>query len=190
MIDSKNILWWRWARPGDGPGDEPAEQLLLPAEQGAAGRGVQLQRSLLPPPAHRGAPAQAIICQIPCPTYQPGTGARSVHRNFSIQIFFLFFENLKFFWWNWNYNFFFGSGSVEIIVHTDPHRWCKVIFINVFYFKNIALFLGFFDNVSKHGPALGHVLWEVPLLSDWLEVSNAALWLAGGNHCCSLIGWR
>jgi hypothetical protein len=29
---------------------------------------------------------------------------------------------------------------------------------------------GFFDNVSKHGPALGYMQWEVPLLSEWLQV--------------------
>jgi hypothetical protein len=38
---------------------------------------------------------------------------------------------------------------------------------------------GFFDNVSKHGPALGYMQWEVPLLSEWLQVG--AYWTVSGE---------
>ncbi len=53
---------------------------------------------------------------------------------------------------------------------TLPLRPPPFFYFMVKYLSLLCFIQGFFDNVSKHGPALGYMQWEVPLLSEWLQV--------------------
>jgi hypothetical protein len=70
----------------------------------------------------------------------------------------------------------FREATEDFLLH------CKIAVICCFI-------QGFFDNVSKHGPALGYMQWEVPLLSEWLQVRFTGKGQSHEQCCRSLKFW-